>query len=64
MTDSILDDLFHGCALTAFLKQAHAQQGWPDEEATRLLAYRLYEQALAEKKAPSTSTSDLPKFEV
>jgi hypothetical protein len=49
MTDSILDDLFQGCALTAFLEQAHAQQGWPDAEATRRRAYELYEQALAQK---------------
>jgi hypothetical protein len=62
MTDSMLDDLFQGCALTAFLKQAHDQQGWPDVEATRRLAYRLYEQALAEKNESTTSTSDLPKI--
>jgi hypothetical protein len=46
--DSILDDLFHGCALAAFLEQAEAQQGWPDPEATRRRAYQLYEEALAE----------------
>jgi hypothetical protein len=61
MADSILDDLFQGCALTAFLKLAHAQQGWPDAETTRRVAYLLYEQALAEKNEPTTSTSDLPK---
>ncbi len=49
MPDSILDDLFQGCALTAFVEQAHAQQGWPDAEAIRQRAYRLYEDALAEK---------------
>jgi hypothetical protein len=48
MTDSILDDLFLSCALTAYLEQAHVQQGWPDTEATRRRAYQLYEQALAE----------------
>jgi hypothetical protein len=48
-TDDILDDLFLGCALTAFLEQAHAEQGWPDREATRRRAYRHYEDALAEK---------------
>jgi hypothetical protein len=47
--DDILDDLFMGCALTAFLEQAEAQQGWPDCVATRQRAYRLYEDALAEK---------------
>ena len=49
--DDILDDLFLGCALSAFLEQAHAQQGWPDPEATRRRAYQLYEEALAERNA-------------
>ena len=49
--DDILDDLFFGCALSAFLEQAHAQQGWPDSEATRRRAYQLYEEALAERNA-------------
>jgi hypothetical protein len=47
--DDILDDLFHGCALAAYLDQAAAEQGWPDSEATRQRAYRYYEDALAEK---------------
>ena len=47
--DSILDDLFPGCALAAFLQQAKAEQGWPDIEATRRLAYAYYEQELAIK---------------
>ena len=47
--DDILGELFHGCALTAFLEQAQAERGWPDPEATRQRAYRLYEQALAVK---------------
>jgi hypothetical protein len=51
MTDTILDELFQGCALSAFLEQAHAQQGWPDPEATRRRAYKLYEEALAEENA-------------
>jgi hypothetical protein len=47
--DDILDDLFMGCALTAFIDQAIEQRGPPDSEATRRRAYRLYEEALAEK---------------
>lgn len=43
----LLDDLFLGCALTAYLEQAQIQQRWPDSEATRRRAYRLYEDALA-----------------
>ena len=49
--DSILDDLFHGCALWAYVEQACIEQGWPDSEATRRRAYRLYEEAIAEKNA-------------
>jgi hypothetical protein len=49
--DEILDDLFHGRALAAYLKQAAIVQGWPDPEATRRLASRMYEKALAEDNA-------------
>jgi hypothetical protein len=47
--DEILDGLFHGCALIAFLEQAHAEQGWPNAEATRRRAFDYYEQELAIK---------------
>ena len=47
----VLDDLFHGCALAAFLALAAAAGRVPDPEATRRLAYRYYEAALAEKGA-------------
>ena len=47
--DEILDSLFHGCALAAFLDEAAERQGWPDSVAVRLRAYRYYEDALAEK---------------
>ena len=47
--DDILDDLFHGCAFAAFVEQAQRQRGVPDVEATRRLAYRFYQEALAEK---------------
>ena len=48
MTD-ILDDLFHGCALSAYIEQAVAHQDWPDSELTRRRAYQLYESELAMK---------------
>ena len=57
--NSILEDLFHGCALAAFLEEAHARQGWPDSEATRRRAYRLYEDALAERNG---GRSDTPRL--
>ena len=47
--DGIWDDLLMGCALAALLEQAQARQGWPDPDATRRLAYQMYEDALAEK---------------
>ena len=47
--DEILDGLFHGCALAAFLDEAAERQGWPYSVAVRRRAYRYYEDALAEK---------------
>ncbi len=47
-----LDDLFHGCALAAFLEAAARTGGPPSSEATHRLAYRLYEAALAERRHP------------
>jgi hypothetical protein len=48
--DDILDDLFHGCALRAYLEMvAETGQSPPDSVATRQRAYDYYEEALAEK---------------
>ena len=48
--DDILDELFHGCALRAYLEQAAADRTWPpDSAATRDRAFRLYEAELAAK---------------
>lgn len=58
--DDILDGLFHGCALTAFLEQAQAERGWPNPEATRRRAYQLYEQALAEKNGRPKALAPQP----
>ena len=44
--NDIFDDLFLGCALTAFLQVAFEQGAIPDSEATRRRAYDLYEEAL------------------
>ena len=49
--EDILGELFHGCALAAFVDQAIAERGPPDCEATRCRAYRYYEEALAAKNA-------------
>ena len=60
MTDDILDQLFHGCALRAYLEVYAATKHLPpDSEATRRLAYQYYEQELAEKnrrKQPAVSS--------
>lgn len=60
MTDDILDQLFHGCALRAYLEvYAATKQFPPDSEATRRLAYRYYEQEIAKKnrrKQPAVSS--------
>lgn len=50
--DDILDDRFLGCALKAFLELSVASGRIPDQEATRQLAYRYYEQELAAKQHP------------
>lgn len=49
--DDIMDDLFLGCALAAFVEEAISRKGPPSMEATRLRAYRLYEESLAERQA-------------
>jgi hypothetical protein len=52
MTGDILDDLFHFCALRAYLEIAtETRQFPPESEATRRRAYQLYEEALAENNA-------------
>jgi hypothetical protein len=63
--DDILDGLFHGCALAAFLDQAADERGWPSREATRRRAFDYYEQALREKNAaepprPTPATAASP----
>ncbi|MDP1798628.1 MAG: hypothetical protein Q8K78_14135 [Planctomycetaceae bacterium] len=51
--DEILDDLFHGCAVAAYVELAAACGGMPNQEATRQRAYYYYEEALAEKHSRS-----------
>ncbi|QVL31636.1 hypothetical protein KIH39_22760 [Telmatocola sphagniphila] len=47
--DEIWDDLFHGCAWSAFVEQARRGQDWPKSEVTRQRAYQLYEDELARR---------------
>ncbi len=57
--DDILDGLFHGCALAAYLDQT-AEEGRfpPDSEATRRRAYQYYEEALAEKNRQKSAAGE------
>jgi hypothetical protein len=51
MTGDPLDDLFHGCALRAYLEVwAETRQFPPDRELTRWRAYRYYEEELAARE--------------
>lgn len=45
--DDMLDDLFLGCALAAFVELASERGVMPDREETRIRAYRYYEEELA-----------------
>ncbi|TXT36758.1 MAG: Uncharacterized protein FD138_891 [Planctomycetota bacterium] len=58
LNDDILDDLFHGCAFVAFVEQAALTGGSPCPEATRRLAYRYYEEALAHRNRPYPCADD------
>ena len=50
--DDILDSVFHGCAVAAWVEQAGQERHCPpDSEATRQRAYRYYEEELAAKNA-------------
>lgn len=49
--DAFLDDLFMGCAFAAWIDQAVFEQDWPDEERTRVRAYRYFEEELARQHA-------------
>ncbi|MFO0851857.1 MAG: hypothetical protein U0871_25320 [Gemmataceae bacterium] len=55
-----LDDPFLGIALEAFLAEARAVRGWPDPEATRRRACRLYEDSLAGGCGRAQSPLDKP----
>lgn len=62
LADPIWDDLFHACALAAYVRVAVETGREPDREQTRRLAYRLYEAALtgtegeqAEARIPTRS---------
>jgi hypothetical protein len=54
--ESILDDLFHGCALAAFVEQASRAGSWPESEDVRRRAYALDEQSLSD--APNRASGD------
>ncbi|WP_437185254.1 hypothetical protein SH668x_002353 [Planctomicrobium sp. SH668] len=55
MDDLLLDDLFHGCAFTAYVELAIQCDGVPDQDTTRQLAYRYYEAELAKRNSGGSS---------
>ena len=54
----ILDDLFHGCAFSAYVQLAVVTGRPPDQEAARQLAYRFYEESLRDNDAPPPRSQD------
>ena len=58
--NDLLDDLFLGCALSAFLQVAFEQGSMPESEATRRRAYDLYEEALRAKNGAIPSPMSAP----
>jgi len=52
--EDVTRDLFHCCALIAYVEQAQAAGGPPDSEATRRRAYSLYEEELRKINAEKT----------
>jgi hypothetical protein len=52
MTHDITNDLFHNVALVAYVGAAIACQGWPESDAVKELAYRLYEENLQRRNQP------------
>ena len=53
----IFDDLFHGCAFAAYVELSSRKKGVPDQTETRVLAYRYYEEALAERNCTNGNQS-------
>lgn len=52
------DDIFHACALRAWIDVAQTTGRWPpDTEATRRLAYALYERELRKKNEPASAAA-------
>jgi hypothetical protein len=57
----VLDDLFHGCALDAYLEVWQETGAFPpDSERVRRLAYRLYEDELARKNSDPVRAGRTP----
>ena len=40
-----MSDIFHSCALRAFIDEAVIAQNWPDSDKVQRRAYRYYEEA-------------------
>ena len=58
VTDRFLDDVFLGCAFAAYVRLAIKTGNQPDPEATRQLAYQLYEESLRERATLALCSQD------
>jgi len=58
-TDTILDDLFHGCALMAFMEEFATTNCLPDSDRTKWRAYAHYEASLATANASSATAAEV-----
>jgi hypothetical protein len=55
----IFDSLFHAAAFAAYVELAVASGGPPESDATKWLAYKIYEEWLAAKNACTISLAVL-----
>lgn len=53
-------ELFHQCALTAYVEEARLCDGWPASAAVRRRAYALYEAELRARHAPCSTSDSQP----
>jgi hypothetical protein len=60
--DTILDDLFHGCAFQAFVEELARTNCLPDSDRTKWRAYAFYEASLAEANASRQKSEAVPCF--
>jgi hypothetical protein len=62
MSDDLIRELFHCCALTAWIQIAHETGRWPpDSNLTNHRACQLYEEALSQERQQLSNALSLPR---